>query len=108
MGAALGIVGALSVIVSAVLVGKNRSKDEAIDAQTSTITALQAQVQSIEEQRRADERNCEKQIAELRGRVDALAEQQSEVIATLLAPRIVDGIVAAAHDGRLRFERRDT
>ena len=107
LGTALGIIGALSVVISAVLVGKTRSKDQAILAQQSTITALQAQVSSIDEQRQADERRCERQIAELRGRVDALAEQQSDVLSNLLAPRIVDGLVAAVHQGRLTLERRD-
>jgi len=107
VGPALAILGLVSGVVAAVQVGKSRSKDEAIDAQQSTITALQAQVASIEEQRRADELHCEKQIAELRGRVDALAEQQSDVLSNLLAPRIVDGLIAAVHGGTLQLERRD-
>ncbi len=107
LSTALAVAGGLAVVVSAVMVGKGRSKDEAIIAQGSTIEALRAQVSSIEEQRQADERRCEQQIAELRGRVDALAEQQSDVLTALLAPRIVDGLIAAMQGGRIRFERRE-
>lgn len=103
LGPALSLIGVVSAVVAAVYVGRSRAKDETIKAQQSTIETLAAGQNELRLQMDERERHCSEQIAQLRGRVDALAEQQSEVVATLLAPRIVDGLVAASRDGRWGF-----
>lgn len=92
VGLVTGVFGGIAIIASAVYVGWNKSKDETISAQQGTIDALERRVTTVEGELVDERRRCDSEIADLRGRVDLLSTQQTDVLTAALAPKIVQGL----------------
>jgi TolA-binding protein len=99
VGLLLSAFGVAAMIVAAVYVGRSKAKDETIDAQQSTISALSTRIESLHDSQVEESRRCEEKIASLQGQVDALSEKYAEAIAGLMAPKVVAGLVRALDSG---------
>lgn len=103
---AITIGGYIAAVVAAVMVGRARATKETIDNQGKALEAakdriaiLEADVADAKQKAVDTDRECDKKIEHLRGRIDTLENLQTDALAEGISERLAPKVIPAIRSG---------